>query len=97
MNMKKIKEQLEAFCSESNILPEKLNEWCDVISLNYSMFKKNDWNGIYEILDSFKIDGIDEQIKQKTASIIADVEGADMNIDQNVATVFMAYTKKNIK
>ena len=67
------------------------------MSENYSTFEGKDWNGIYEVLDSFKIDGVDAQIKKWTASAIADAEDADINTDEKVATIFFAYAKKNIK
>lgn len=90
-----IKTQLDSICMGSNILPEVMNIWCDTLRENYSKFDGKDFHGIYEILDSLRISGIDERTIQMTASIIADVEGADMNIDKNVATVFMTYSKEN--
>ena len=97
MKINNIKAKLEMFCLEDCILPEKMEEWCHVVSENYSMFNEKDWNGIYEALGSFKIDGVDDQIKQWTASAIAEAEDADMNTDEKVATIFFAYAKKNIK
>ena len=61
------------------------------------MFEGKSWNSIQEVLDSFKIDGVDDQIKQWTASAIAEAEDADMNTDEKVATIFFTYAKKNIK
>ena len=96
INFDTIKALTKAFCPEINISAEKMAEWCNVVSENYSMFEGKDWNGIYEALGSFKIDGVDDQIKQWTASAIA-AEDADMNTDEKVATIFFAYAKKNIK
>lgn len=90
-----IKAQLETICLGSNISQEVMYSWCETLSENYSKFDGKDFHGIYEIIDSLRISGIDERTIQMTASIIADVEGADMNIDKNVATVFMTYSEEN--
>lgn len=95
MNTNSIRAQVIAICSESNMPIDQMDKWCELLEKNYSNFKGKDWNGIYKILDSLRISGIDERTIQMTASIIADVEGADMNIDKNVATVFMTYSKEN--
>ena len=97
MKINKIKAQLEMLSLKEYITSEKMEEWCNVVSENYSTFEGKDWNGIYEVLDSFKIDGVDAQIKKWTASAIADAEDADINTDEKVATIFFAYAKKNIK
>ena len=95
--MTKIKELVEAFSPESNISPEKMQEWCDMVDRNYSKFKGKNWAGIYQVLDSFEIVGVEEQIKRMSASAIADSEGAEMNTEENACTLFFAYAKKNMK
>ena len=97
MKINKIKAQLEMLSLKEYITPEKMSEWCNVVSENYSMFEGKDWNSIYEALGSFKIDGVDDQIKRWAASAIAEAEDTDMNTDEKVATIFFAYAKKNIK
>lgn len=90
----KIEELVKAFCPESGISPEKMDEWCELVDKNYFRFKGKDWDGIYQVLASFEMEEIDEQIIQKSASAIADSEDAKMNTEKNACAVFFAYAKK---
>lgn len=95
--MTKIKELVEVFCPESNISPEKMQEWCDMVDKNFSKFKGKDCAGIYQVLASFEIEGIDEEIKRMSASAIAYSEDAEMNTEEKACALFFAYAKKNMK
>ena len=95
--MTKIKKLVEAFCPGNNISPEKMQEWCDMVDKNFPKFKGKDCAGIYQVLDSFEIEGIDEDIKQMSAFAIAYSEDAEMNTEENACALFFAYAKKNMK
>lgn len=92
-----IKAQIQALYPECGISPERVDEWCDVLEKNYSKFEGKDFDGIYEILDSLRIATIDEEIVKASASAIAHIENAEMNIDKKAATVFMAVSKNTAK
>lgn len=97
MNIEKFKTQLKAFCADNSISSDVMDQWCDIVNINYHMFKDKNFDGIYESLSTLVIDGIDEQVVGFTASAIAYNENAEMNTDKNCCAVFMTYSKTNDK
>lgn len=97
MNIENFKTQLKAFCADHSILPNVIDQWCDIVNNHYHMFEGKDLDEISEILGSLAIDGIDEQVIGYSASIIAYNEDAEMNTDKGCCTLFMAYSKANDK
>ena len=93
MNIENFKTQLKAFCADHSILPNVIDQWCDIVQSNYQKFEKRDFDGIFEAINSLAIVGVDEQIIKFTASAIAYYEDAEMNTDKGCSTVFMAYSK----
>ncbi|MBR5864631.1 MAG: hypothetical protein IKY76_08735 [Alistipes sp.] len=97
MNTEKFKTLLKVFCADNSISSDVIDQWCDIVSNNYHMFKDKDYDGISEVLSSLVIDGIDERVVGHSASIIAYDEDAEMNTDKGCCTVFMTYSKANDK
>ena len=79
---------------KSKDMPEALKQkWYNTIIENKDLFENADFDGIYHIVQSLAIEGIDDDVVNQTAFTIATDNDIDIDPDK-AAKCFMVHSKK---
>ena len=84
---------LSAYLKSKGISESLKQEWYNIIIDNKDLLENTDFDGIYHIVQSLAIEGIDDDVVNQTAFTIATDNDIDIDPDK-AAKCFMVHAKK---
>lgn len=84
----------EKFGVDGSVSKDTQQTWVNIMIEQSNLIEDRDFDRIYECLNSLDVDEIDTDITSASAAIIANYVDANMNIDEQCAVCFIAYSKK---